>query len=61
MCELKVLKNDDVVFESAIYAKVEGDKVTVRNVLGITQVFDNCSIAEIDITKERLLLSPTDK
>lgn len=56
MCELKVLRKDQVVFENAVYAKVEGTKVTVRDVLGVSKVFDNCEIAEVNITKELLLL-----
>jgi predicted RNA-binding protein len=56
MCELKVLRKNQVVFENAVYAKVEGTKVTVRDVLGVSKVFDNCEIAEVDIGKERLLL-----
>jgi len=61
MCELKVIKKNEVVFENAVYAKVEGGKVTVRDVLGISKVFDDCSIAEVDISKEQLLLKPNAK
>jgi len=61
MCELKVLKDNDVVFESAIYAKEEGNKVIVRDVLGVTKVFDDCAMAEVDINKERLILKPIKK
>jgi len=58
MCELKVLRKNEVVFENAIYAKVEGNKVTVRDVLGVSKVFDDCAIVEVDINKERMLLEP---
>jgi len=61
MCELTVLSKNEVVFESAVYAKVDGSKVTVRDVLGVSKIFDNCAIAEVDINKERLLLKPIDK
>lgn len=61
MCELTVLRKDEVVFENAIYAKVDGSKVTVRDVLGVSKVFDDCTIGEVDISKERLLLRPIDK
>jgi len=59
MCELKVLRKNEVVFENAVYAKVEGNKVTVHDVLGVSKVFDDCAIAEVDINKERMLLEPT--
>ena len=61
MCELTVIRKNEVVFESAIYAKVDGSKVTVRDVLGVSKVFDDCTIGEVDISKERLLLKPINK
>ena len=61
MCELTVLRKNEVVFENAVYAKVDGSNVTVRDVLGVSKIFDNCAIAEININKERLLLKPIDK
>lgn len=61
MCEFKVLKKNEIVFEDAVYAKADGSKVTVRNVLGVSKAFDNCAIAEVDVSKERLLLIPVGK
>jgi len=61
MCELKVVVKDEIVFENAIYAKAEGAKVTVRDVLGVTKVFMSCEIAEVNINKEQLLLRQIDK
>lgn len=61
MCELVVLKKDKVVFNNAVYAKSEGNKVTVRDVLGVSKVFDDCTIDEVNISKERLLLKPINK
>lgn len=61
MCELKVVVKDEVVFKDAIYAIAEDSKVTVRDVLGVTKVFNSCEIAEVDISKERLLLRPIEQ
>jgi len=61
MCELKVLRKKEVVFENAIYARAEGNKVTIRDVLGVSKVFDDCAIAEVDISKERMLLESVRK
>jgi len=61
MCELAVVKKNEVVFENAVYAKAKGRKITVRDVLGVTEVFDDCAIVEVDINKQRLLLRPIDK
>jgi predicted RNA-binding protein len=61
MCEFKVFKKDEIVFKDAVYAKSEGKKVTVRDVLGVSKVFEDCTIAEVDVNSERLILSPIKK
>jgi len=61
MCEFKVLKKDEVVFKDAVYAKADSNKVTVRDVLGVSKVFEDCTIAEVDVSSERLLLIPIKK
>jgi len=61
MCEFKVLKKDEIVFKDAIYAKADGKKVTVKDVLGVSKVFEDCTIAEVDVGSERLLLTPIKK
>jgi len=61
MCEFKVLKKDKIVFKDAVYAKANGKNVTVRDVLGVSKVFEDCTIAEVDVSSERLILSPTKK
>jgi len=61
MCEFKVFKKGEIVFQDAIYAKAEGEKVTVRDVLGVSQVFENCTITEVDVNAERLILTPSKK
>jgi len=59
MCEFSVLLKEKTVFKDAIYAKVDGSKVTVRDVLGNFRVFENCKIVEVDVNSERLVLSST--
>jgi predicted RNA-binding protein len=61
MCEFKVLRKGEVVFKDAVYAKADGKNVTVRDVLGVSKVFEDCAIAEIDVGSERLLLNPVRK
>lgn len=56
MCELSVLLQDKLVFRDAVYAKADGKKVTVRNILGVYDTFENCAIEELDIQSERLIL-----
>lgn len=59
MCEFTVLLEGETVYKDAIYVKAEGTKVTVKDVLGVSKVFENCEIMEIDVSSERLVLSPT--
>ena len=57
MCELKVMKEGETVYRDVVYAKAEGTRVTVKDVLGVSKVFDNCMIVEVDVGSERLVLS----
>ena len=57
MCEFKVLLKGKTLFEDAIYAKSEDCKVTVKDVIGNSKTFENCKIAEVDVSSERLVLS----
>jgi predicted RNA-binding protein len=57
MCEFKVTLDGKNVFDDAVYAKVEGDKVILRDILGVTKEFRNCKIIEVDVNRTRLILS----
>ncbi len=57
MCEFKAALDGKSVFNDVIYAKVDGDKVILRNVLGETKEFRNCKIIEVDVNLTRLILS----
>ncbi len=61
MCEFSVLLQDKMVFRDAVYAKADGNKVTVRNVLGVSKTFENCEIKEVDVPSERLILQTAKK
>jgi predicted RNA-binding protein len=56
MCEFKVWLGDEKVAEDVIYAKVEGGKVTLRDVLGKPVVVEGARIAEVDVASTRLVL-----
>jgi predicted RNA-binding protein len=58
LCEFSVLLQDKVVFGDAVYAKADGNKVTVRNILGVSKTFEDCTIEEVDVQSERLVLKP---
>ena len=59
MCEFKVWLGDEKVAEDVIYAKVEGKRVTLRDVLGMPVVVEGVRIAEVDVSSTRLVLEKT--
>ena len=58
MCEFKVLLNGKTQFKDVVYAKVEGNNVIVKNILGAAKEFKNCKIIEVDVNATRLVLAP---
>jgi predicted RNA-binding protein len=61
MCEFKVMKKGEVVFKDAVYAKADGNRVTVRDVLGTSKTFENSKIMEVNVQSELLLLDSPSK
>jgi len=57
MCEFNVLIKGETVFKDAVYAKVDGNKVILKDVLGVSKEIENCRIVEVDVNSERLVLS----
>ena len=57
MCEFDVILDGKVQFKDVIYVKVEGDNVTVKNILGEGKEFKNCKIVEVDVNSTRLVLA----
>ncbi len=57
MCEFDVVLNGITVFKEVVYAKAEGNNVTVKNVLGESKEFKSCKITEIDENSTRLVLT----
>ena len=53
--------NGELIFKGAVYAKSDGSKVTVRDVLGVSKTFKNCIIEEVDVKSERLVLVSAEK
>ncbi len=56
MCEFNVILDGKVQFKDVIYVKVEGDNVTVKDILGEAKEFKNCKIVEVDVNSTRLVL-----
>jgi len=63
MCEFRVfLKKKDgeeIVSDDIIYAKVNGSSIVLRGILGNEVTVDKASILEVDVSAERLILTPS--
>jgi predicted RNA-binding protein len=57
MCEFKVILDGDVVFKDVVYAKMENNNVSVKDVLGESKDFKNCKIVEVNVNSTSLVLS----
>ena len=57
MCEFNVILNGKTEFRDVIYSKVEGDKVTVKNIMGQAREFVGVRIVEVDVPNTRLVLA----
>ncbi len=57
MCEFKVFLDGEKVAEDVIYARVEGKRVTVMDILGKPVVLEGVKIDEIDVMSTRLVLT----
>jgi len=57
MCEFNVILNGKTVFKDVVYAKMDGNKLIVKDVLGKAKEFENCKIMEVDVNSTRLVLS----
>ncbi len=56
MCEFNVIINGKVEFRDVIYLKVDGETVTVKNIMGQTKEFAGFRIVEVDVPNTRLVL-----
>lgn len=54
MCEFNVVFNGEILFKDVVYAKTEGDKVIMKNVLGEVKEFENCQINEVNVNTAKL-------
>jgi predicted RNA-binding protein len=58
MCEFNVIVNGKIQFKDVIYAKVDGDNVPVKNILGEAKEYKGYKIVEVDVNTARLVLVP---
>lgn len=56
MCEFKVLIDGKEFFQDVIYAKLEGNNLILRDVIGTIRNIPNVRIVEVDVSSEKLVL-----
>lgn len=57
MCEFNVILDGKIVFKEVVYAKMESNKIILRDILGESREFKKCKIVEVDVNSTRLVLS----
>ena len=57
MCEFNVILDGKTQFKDVIYAKMDGNTVIVRNVMGEPKEFKGVRIVEVDVNSARLVLA----
>jgi|YelNatPaOPRAMG01_1025707.scaffolds.fasta_scaffold51274_2 predicted RNA-binding protein len=56
MCEFKVLIKNEEVYDDVVYAKLEGETIILKDVLGIRKTISSAIIEEVDVQSETLKL-----
>jgi predicted RNA-binding protein len=57
MCEFNVIIDGKIQFKDVIYSKVDGENITVKNIMGEAKEFKGYKIVEVDVPNTRLVLS----
>ena len=56
MCEFKVFLGEEEVMRDVVYARDEGGRVLLRDVLGEVKVVEGAKILEVNVSAVKLLL-----
>lgn len=56
MCEFKVFLDGRKVMEDVIFVKADGRRVTLKDVVGETRVFEDVRVVEVNVPATRLVL-----
>lgn len=61
MGEFKVIINVKTVLKDAVYAKTDGIKVIIKDILGVVKEFQNYKIVELNVNPKYLILSSIER
>ena len=56
MCEFKVFLDGDLVMDDVLYARAEGGRVVLRDVIGSEKVIEGADLVELNVIGTRLIL-----
>jgi len=56
MCEFKVYLDGKKIFQDVIYARIDGNDLVLRDVLGEVQKVTGSRVVEIDVSSARLVI-----
>lgn len=56
MCEFKVFLDGRKVMEDVIFVKADGRRVTLKDVVGETRIFEDVRVVEVNVPATRLVL-----
>ena len=59
--EFKVIINVKTVLKDAVYAKTDGIKVIIKDILGVVKEFQNYKIVELNVNTKHLILSSIER
>jgi predicted RNA-binding protein len=57
MCEFKVFLDGEKIAEDIIYVKIEGDQITLRDIIGRNTILKSTQLNELNVMTTRLLMS----
>ena len=59
MCEFRVILDGKQIMEEVIYAKMDGEKIILRDIIGDEKTVENATILEVNVLNTLLTLQHT--
>ena len=56
MCEFKVFLDGKQIMEDVIYAKIEGNKILLKDIIGDEISIENATIIEVNVPYTKMIL-----
>ena len=56
MCEFRVILEGKQIMEEVIYARIEGDNIILRDIIGDEKTIENATILEVNVLDTRMTL-----